>query len=260
MIPRVYVEPRLQRIRLPGDSEDFVSINEVVMDRQSRKPVVKFDLAYGKFDARIETGPSYESLRAEAAEQSIAMMQVLPPEKADAIAHLVVKNLDWPGANDIYEILRKMLPDALKTEDEKAADLPKGYIMGPEGTPINEETKEPLPPPEPTPEQQLQQKQLEADGKEADGKMAKADAEIAKAGATKAEAEQAMALLQAGDGPESEKQANNQQLMEAFEARLKELMESHNDEIDDKMADQAVDILKRVRQSQSQEKPAESQE
>ncbi len=255
MIPRIYVEERIQRIRLPGDIEDFVKINEAIKDDETGKIVTYTDIAYGKYDARIDTGPSFNSQREEAKQMMLDLLKVLPPEKVNAISHLIVKNMDWPGSKDVYEILRKMLPDELKTEEEKEKDLPTGYIFDEQGQIVHEETGEPLPPPEPTPEQQLAQKQLEVENKKADADMQGAEADIEQANAKKAEAAAKMKALNVessapqqngGDGVLSEPE-----VIQLIEQRIIEAIANEREEIDEAMAETALDVLKRVKITQA---------
>lgn len=258
MIPRVYTSGKMQRIQLPGDQEDFVEINKMVKNDDSGEDVIFNDIGLGKFDVRIDTGPSYETRRQESTDAMLQLMQSLPPQKADAIAHLVVKNMDFPGADAIYDIMRKMLPDQFKTEEEKAADLPEGFIMGPDGQPVNEETGEPLPPTPPTPEQELQGKQLEADNKEAEAKIATAAANTAKAAATQAEAEKDMAALNAGGGDRDQAPAVDEgAIMDGLIGRFEEMLAAHTEDMDEKIVEASLDVLKRVKLAQSNQPAAE---
>lgn len=259
MIPRVYTTPKIQRIRLPGDVEDFVSINEAIQDKESGEWIIKHDISYGKYDVRIDTGPSYESRRQEATDSMLELMRILPPEKIDAICHLIVKNMDWPGSQDVYEILRKMLPDELKTEEERAKDLPDGYEFNEQGIPVDQQGQ-PLPEPPPTPEQQMMQRELEVRGAEADAKMEKAEADKAGAQADMAEAQAKIAELQAGVGDgEQAPPVDENAIMLGLEDRLRTILEEHNEQIDEKMTEMAVDILSRVRRAQSQQKQPDSE-
>jgi len=253
MIPRVYTAEKIQRIELQDGTEDFVQINRVVQDEETGKDVIVHDIAMGKFDVRYSSGPSYETQRQEATDSMMELMRILSPQKADMIAHMIVKHMDWPGADDVYALMRKTLPDELKSEDEKAADLPAGYIVGPDGTPVNEETGEPLPPPQPTAEQQLAAKQAEAETKKADAVIAKADADTAKAAADKAEAEAKMAEITAKIGQEGTRDVDQGAVQGALIARMEELLESHAEEVDEKIVQASVDILKRVKLAQSRQ-------
>jgi len=254
MIPKVITTYRVQRIYLEDGTEDFVKLNELITDEETGKEVVKHDIGLGQFDVREQTGANYETRRQEATESMIKILNVLTPEKADAIAHMIVKNMDFPGANEVYQLLRKMLPDQLKSPDEIASDLPEGYVMGPEGQPVHQDTGEPLPPPPPTPEQQLAQKELETRDKEAEAKSKKADADIKKAQADEAEAMAEIEKLKT----EGATDFNNQELMDNLIGKFEQMLEDTKEDIDEKMIEMSVDILKRVRQAQSNQTRTET--
>jgi len=90
-----------------------------------------FDLSVGKYDLVVDVGPSYTTRRAETADQMMQLIQAYPPV-APIIGDLIAKNLDWPGAQEIADRLKTLLPPQLQ--------------KGPDGQPI------PLPPPPPSPE------------------------------------------------------------------------------------------------------------
>lgn len=73
-----------------------------------------FDLSVGKYDLVVDVGPSYQTKRAEAADQMMALIKAFP-QAAPVIGDLVAKNLDWPGAQEIADRLHKMLPPQLQT-------------------------------------------------------------------------------------------------------------------------------------------------
>jgi hypothetical protein len=114
---------------------------------------------------------------------------------ASNIVHLIVKNLGVPGSEEVSAILRKMLPDELKSEEEKMADLPVGVTMDPETEQLMKDG-EPWEP-EPTPEMILMQKQQEIDELEHQAELASSEAKMAGADADKKQAEAKMAQAEA---------------------------------------------------------------
>jgi hypothetical protein len=70
----------------------------------------------------VSTGPSYNTLRAEAADSMTQMVQA-QPELMAVIGDLLVKNMDWPGAEEISERLKLMLPKEIK-DAEQNKDVP----------------------------------------------------------------------------------------------------------------------------------------
>lgn len=67
------------------------------------------DLSVGKYDLTVSTGPSYTTQRQETAEQMMMLIQAYPAA-APLIGDILVKSLDWKGAEEIAERLKKMLP------------------------------------------------------------------------------------------------------------------------------------------------------
>ena len=70
-----------------------------------------YDLTSGRYDLTVSAGPSFASLRQEAASQMIELIRAYP-QAAPVIGDLLVKNLDWPGADEIADRLRKAMGQA----------------------------------------------------------------------------------------------------------------------------------------------------
>jgi hypothetical protein len=171
LIPSVYDTERVVRLKFPDETEDFVKINEKIMDRQTDEWVTISDLSVGKYDVVVTTGPAFTTQRMEAAEAMIQFAQAVP-DAAGVIADLIALNMDWPGADVIADRLKKIIPPNVLTKAER------------------EEMQEDEPEEkEPTPEEQIAMKDLEVRGKEADAKIASASANIAAAEAKAMEAQ-----------------------------------------------------------------------
>ncbi|MEE9905540.1 MAG: hypothetical protein K4305_08980 [Chlorobium sp.] len=153
-IPRVYDSERIVRLIFPDGKEDWVTINKTVIDQQTGQPVLVHDISAGKYDCTVSTGPSYQTMRLEAADSLMQFVQAVPAA-GGVILDLVAKNMDWPGADEIAKRLKKILPSGTLSEQE----------MQEEG----------IEPPQPSPEAQAA--------------MAKAQADIAKAKADEAMAQ-----------------------------------------------------------------------
>ncbi len=255
--PKIMDTQRIVRIRLPDDTDDFVEINESVKDEDTGKTILIHDIAYGKYDVIIDTGPSYQTQREEAAELQMDLLKVLGPDMARNIVHLIVKNLGTPGSDEVAAVLRKMLPDQLKSEDEKLADLPKGVTMDEESGQLVKDG-EPWQPP-PTLEQQLMAKQQEIDELKHNAELAKHQATSDKAAADKAEAEAELAKvnlemqqLQAQPGGE-EAQANVDMLGEINEIVRQAMAEhaadpnAHREANAEQIAEAVVEALRRTK-------------
>lgn len=266
-VPRLFDSERVERIRLPDDSEDFVALNTSIRDDETGKVVLVHDIAVGMYDVIMDTNASdYATQMQEAADLQMELLKVLGPQKADAIVHLIVKNLAVPGSEEVYRLLRKMLPDNLKTDEEKAAELPKGVTLNEQGQPVTEDG-EPWQP-EPTLDQQIQMQQQKVDQAKADAEMAKAQATTAKADAdkeqaaattAKAKADQAEAELEIRrlQTQQSTEQASEQTPgvdMREIQRIIQEAFQQHeqNDSahkvaIEEQLSDAVVDALKRTK-------------
>lgn len=118
LIPKVYTVPRVIRtIREDGSNRD-VKINqptepnpEEMRDQQEQMEGITriYDLTSGKYDVTCESGPSYNTKRQEAAMQMTEFMRAVPGA-GQVMGDLLAKNLDWPGADEIAERLKLLLP------------------------------------------------------------------------------------------------------------------------------------------------------
>jgi hypothetical protein len=80
-----------------------------------------YNPSVGKYDVAVTTGPSYLTKRQEAME---AMSQILQanPKLWQVAGDLFVKNMDWPGAQEIAKRLAKTIdPKLLADPDEDPA-------------------------------------------------------------------------------------------------------------------------------------------
>lgn len=121
LIPRIYDTARRVRILHEDGSEEFQPINQPNDDMDG--PELLNDLSVGAYDVDVSTGPSYTTLRAEASESLMQFGQAYP-HVAPMIADLVAKNMDWPGAAEIADRLRKTLPPGMAegADEEKSPE------------------------------------------------------------------------------------------------------------------------------------------
>jgi hypothetical protein len=114
LIPKIYDAPRVLRIIGKEEEERIVAINQPTIE----KGVMRiYDLAVGKYDVTVSVGPSYSTKRQEAVASMMELSQAYPPLMQVA-GDLMVKNMDWPGAQQIAERLRKVLPANLAEDDD----------------------------------------------------------------------------------------------------------------------------------------------
>jgi hypothetical protein len=82
----------------------------------------------GRYDVVVTTGPSYLTKRQEAMD---AMSQILQgsPQLWAVAGDLFVKNMDWPGADELAERLRKTIdPKLMEDQDDPALQAAKQQI------------------------------------------------------------------------------------------------------------------------------------
>jgi hypothetical protein len=103
LIPKIYDRPgRVARIIGEDGSEKKVVLNAP----HEKQGVEKFyDLQAGQYDVAVSVGPSFATKRQESAESMTAFAQVAP-ELVPKYADLYVKEMDWPGAQEIADRLR----------------------------------------------------------------------------------------------------------------------------------------------------------
>ncbi len=108
LVPKIYDSERTVRILREDDSHEPVRINVPVMGIDG-KPMLLNDLGQGTYDVRVKIGPSYATRRAEAADSMLQFIQAVP-QAASVAGDLVARNMDWPGADEIAERLKRVLP------------------------------------------------------------------------------------------------------------------------------------------------------
>ncbi|MGA7329698.1 MAG: portal protein [Rhodomicrobium sp.] len=114
LVPKIYDSERTIRVMREDESHMPVRVNVPVMDVNG-KPMLLNDLSQGTYDVRVKIGPAYATRRAEAADSMLQFIQAVP-QAAGVAADLVARNMDWPGADEIAERLRRMLPPQVTGE------------------------------------------------------------------------------------------------------------------------------------------------
>lgn len=118
LIPRVYDTERTIRILGDDDSEKLARINRTVIDPATGKQRVINDVTTGKYDVTVSVGPSYSTKRQESVEGMMAALQT-NPQLWQIAGDLIVKNFDWPGADQLAERLKKTLPPGMVEQEEE---------------------------------------------------------------------------------------------------------------------------------------------
>lgn len=119
MIPKVYDANRIIRILGKDDAEKMVEVNGLQMTMEGPQPVNA--LTIGRYDVKVTVGPNYTTKRQETAESMIEFVRAFPPA-ASATADLVAKNMDWPGADEFAERLKKLLPPNMRDPEDMSPE------------------------------------------------------------------------------------------------------------------------------------------
>ena len=114
LIPTYYDTQRVIRLRGEDDSVNFVEVNKPILTPDGMS--IQNDLTRGKYDVRVGVGPSFRTRRVEAASSMVELARVFP-QILQVAGDLVAKNLDWPGADELAERLKKILPPGVVDEE-----------------------------------------------------------------------------------------------------------------------------------------------
>ena len=79
-----------------------------------------YDLTTGRYDIIVKAGPSFTTMREEAATQMMELLRAFP-QAAPVIGDIVARNLDWPGAEEISERLKQLIPGGMGQDDQAMA-------------------------------------------------------------------------------------------------------------------------------------------
>ena len=127
LIPKIYDTQRIARIIGEDGETKMAKIDPTqpepvrkIMDQQGIVLEKVYNPSVGKYDVVVTTGPNYATKRQEAME---SMGQVLQgnPQLWGVAGDLFVKNMDWPGAQELAKRLAKTIDPKLISDDEDPA-------------------------------------------------------------------------------------------------------------------------------------------
>lgn len=123
LIPKVYDSKRVVRIIGEDGTADMAEINPSIPQAKVKlgsKTI--YNLNIGTYDVAVTAGASYTTRRVEAAEAMMQMTQA-NPALMQIIGDLMVKNMDWPGADEMAERLKLMLPPQIQQAEQKEGEI-----------------------------------------------------------------------------------------------------------------------------------------
>jgi uncharacterized protein with GYD domain len=129
LIPKIYDTQRIARIIGEDGETKMVKINpeqeEPVRELVDEQGIVIekiYNPGVGKYDVVATTGPGYATKRQEALE---AMAQLLQgnPQLWQVAGDLFVKNMDWPGAQEMSKRFAKTIDPKIMEDNDKSPEL-----------------------------------------------------------------------------------------------------------------------------------------
>jgi hypothetical protein len=124
LIPKIYDTERIARIIQEDGESGMVKINPMqqepvkkIRDEQGIVVDKVYNPGVGKYDVRVITGPGFQTKRQESLE---AMAQLLQgnPQLWTVAGDLFIKNMDWPGAQEMSKRFAKVIDPAIIGDDE----------------------------------------------------------------------------------------------------------------------------------------------
>jgi hypothetical protein len=127
LIPKIYDTERIARIIGEDGEPDTVKMNPMqdepvkrIVDQEGNLIEKIYNPGVGKYDVRVITGPGYATKRQEALESMAQLLQG-NPQLWQVAGDLFVKNMDWPGAQDLAKRFKKTIdPKVLADDDDPA--------------------------------------------------------------------------------------------------------------------------------------------
>jgi hypothetical protein len=124
LIPKIYDAPRTVRLLSEDGTAQPAQVDPRIQAPVQQMGALKiYNLAHGIYDVSIESGPSYTTKRQESLD---AMMQLTQanPQLFQLIGDIMVRNADWPGAQQIADRLKLMLPPPIQQAEQGQNPMP----------------------------------------------------------------------------------------------------------------------------------------
>lgn len=126
MFPTVYDQQRVMRIVGEDGSEEFARLDpgmpQAYQDGDDKQGIARaFNPNVGIYDVVASSGPSFTTRRVEAVQAMTEMTQA-NPSLWQVIGDQLVRNMDWPGADEMADRLKKVLVPEVR--DEEDSEIP----------------------------------------------------------------------------------------------------------------------------------------
>jgi hypothetical protein len=135
MFPSYYDAERIVRIMGDDDKISSVKINEATKEQDENGQVIEkvlHDMSVGEYDIVVKAGPSYSTLREEAADKMIEFGKAWP-KLMDVAGDKVIRTLDWPNGEEIADRVAKTIPPELRDEEDGEDQQQPHVIQTPQG-------------------------------------------------------------------------------------------------------------------------------
>jgi hypothetical protein len=129
MIPKIYDTQRIARIIGVDGEVSMVKFNPTqkepvkeIRDEMGALIEKVYNPGVGTYDVMVTTGPGYMTKRQEALD---AMSQILQSNPAlwSVAGDLFIKNMDWPGAQEMAERFKKILDPKVLSEGDQSPEM-----------------------------------------------------------------------------------------------------------------------------------------
>jgi hypothetical protein len=127
LIPKIYDTQRVARIIGEDGESSMVKMNPMqpepvkkIVDQNGIVIEKIYNPSVGKYDVVVVTGPGYATKRQEALEAMAQLLQTNPQLWAVA-GDLFVKNMDWPGAQEMAKRFAKTIDPKILSDEEDPA-------------------------------------------------------------------------------------------------------------------------------------------
>lgn len=121
LIPKIYDKERVMRIIGDDGKPEILTINQYGQDEEGIDRILN-DVTIGEYDIVMDTGPGYNSKRQEAVESMMALFAA-DPTLIQQAGDLLVRNMDFPGADTIAD--RLAVNNPLAKVDDKSKVPPR---------------------------------------------------------------------------------------------------------------------------------------
>ena len=140
MIPKIYSNDQARQIIRPDETSTMINLNHQIMDEESGRTVTINNLSMARYECAVDVGPGVNTVRTEFVNMATELIKSVP-QLAAILPDMIIQNMPIPNSKEAARRAHKLVPRHLLSEEEQAK----------------------MPPPEPTPEQQVEAKKAEAE-------------------------------------------------------------------------------------------------